>query len=304
MTVRVGINGFGRIGRNFYRAVRGLGRRHRGRRRQRPHRQQDPGAPAQVRHRSSAGSADDGRQRPRTRSSSTARRSRRFAERDPATLPWGDLGADIVIESTGLFTDADARPRRTSTRGAKKVIISAPAKNEDVTIVMGVNDGDYDPAKHTIISNASCTTNCLAPMAKVAQRRVRHRVTGLMTTIHAYTSDQNLQDGPHKDLRRARAAALNIDPDLDRRRQGDRPGAARAEGQAGRLRHAGARSRPARPPTSPSTAGAGDHRRGGQRRGQGRRRGPAEGHPRVHRGPDRLHRHRHRPGLLHLRRRR
>src|SRR5215216_5151094 len=133
-----------------------------------------------------------------------------LGERDPAKLPWSDLGADVVIESTGLFTDA-AKARVHSDNGAQKVIISAPAKNEDVTVVMGVNEKIYDPARHTIISNASCTTNCLAPMAKVLHETfgIEH---GLMTTIHAYTQDQNLQDGPHKDLRRARAAALNLVP--------------------------------------------------------------------------------------------
>jgi len=133
-----------------------------------------------------------------------------FAERDPNNLKWGELGADVVIESTGLFTDA-TKARVHLDNGAKKVIISAPAKNEDVTIVMGVNDGDYDAAKHTIISNASCTTNCLAPMAKALNDEFTI-VKGLMTTIHAYTGDQNLHDGPHRDMRRARAAALNIVP--------------------------------------------------------------------------------------------
>jgi glyceraldehyde 3-phosphate dehydrogenase len=133
-----------------------------------------------------------------------------FAHRNPADLPWGDVGADVVIESTGIFTDAE-KARVHVEGGAKKVIISAPAKNEDVTVVMGVNDGDYDPAKHTIISNASCTTNCLGPLAKVLHDNFGIE-RGLMTTIHAYTQDQNLQDGPHKDLRRARAAALNIVP--------------------------------------------------------------------------------------------
>src|SRR5204862_1485581 len=128
----------------------------------------------------------------------------------PTALPWKSLGVDFVIESTGLFTEAD-KAKGHLTAGAKKVIISAPAKNEDITIVMGVNDDKYDAARHTIISNASCTTNCLAPMAKVLNDTfVIER--GLMTTIHAYTQDQNLQDAPHKDLRRARAAALNIVP--------------------------------------------------------------------------------------------
>jgi glyceraldehyde 3-phosphate dehydrogenase len=134
-----------------------------------------------------------------------------FEERDPAKLPWSAVGADVVIESTGFFTDATKARVHVDNGGAKKVVISAPAKNEDVTIVMGVNDGDYDPAKHTVISNASCTTNCLAPLAKVLDDAVGIE-SGLMTTIHAYTQDQNLQDGPHKDLRRARAAAQNIVP--------------------------------------------------------------------------------------------
>ncbi|MGB3764221.1 MAG: type I glyceraldehyde-3-phosphate dehydrogenase, partial [Ornithinimicrobium sp.] len=125
-------------------------------------------------------------------------------------LPWGELGAVIVIESTGIFTDA-TKAKAHIDAGAKKVIISAPAKNEDITLVMGVNDGDYDPASHNIISNASCTTNCLAPMAKALHDDLGI-VKGLMTTIHAYTQDQNLQDAPHKDLRRARAAAINIVP--------------------------------------------------------------------------------------------
>ena len=125
-------------------------------------------------------------------------------------VDWASVGADIVVESTGHFTKAEDAKKHLE-GGAKKVIISAPAKNEDITIVMGVNDGDYDAEKHTIISNASCTTNCLAPMAKVLNDSVGI-VKGLMTTIHAYTADQNLQDGPHSDLRRSRAAALNIVP--------------------------------------------------------------------------------------------
>ena len=133
-----------------------------------------------------------------------------FAERDPSALKWGEIGADIVIESTGIFTDAE-KAKAHIAGGAKKVIISAPAKNEDVTIVMGVNDGDYDPAKHTIVSNASCTTNCLAPMTKPLNDELGV-VKGLMTTIHAYTGDQNLLDAPHSDLRRARSAAINIVP--------------------------------------------------------------------------------------------
>ena len=134
-----------------------------------------------------------------------------LAERDPAALPWGDLGADVVIESTGLFTKRDDAAKHLAA-GAQKVIISAPATEPDVTVALGVNfDEAYDPERHQIISNASCTTNCLAPVAKILHQGVgiRH---GLMATIHAYTSDQMLQDGPHKDLRRARAAALNMVP--------------------------------------------------------------------------------------------
>ncbi|MDQ4138563.1 MAG: type I glyceraldehyde-3-phosphate dehydrogenase, partial [Actinomycetota bacterium] len=131
-------------------------------------------------------------------------------QRDPAALGWGDLGVDIVIESTGRFTDADSA-RKHIEAGAKKVLISAPAKGEDATFVMGVNHETYDPAAHHIISNASCTTNCLAPLAKVFNDTFGIE-RGLMTTVHAYTADQNLQDGPHSDLRRARAAAINIVP--------------------------------------------------------------------------------------------
>ncbi len=133
-----------------------------------------------------------------------------FAERDPANIPWGSLGVDIVVESTGVFTDA-TKAKAHMDGGAKRVIISAPAKNEDLTIVMGVNDGDYDPAKHFIVSNASCTTNCLAPAAKVVNDNWGI-VKAMMTTVHSYTNDQRILDLPHKDLRRARAAALNIIP--------------------------------------------------------------------------------------------
>ena len=133
-----------------------------------------------------------------------------LAERDPAKLPWKDLGVQVVVESTGLFTSKDAASKHLSA-GASKVVISAPADGADVTLCMGVNNQTFDPAKHSIISNASCTTNCLAPVAKVLDDTfgVQH---GLMTTVHSYTSDQNLQDGPHKDLRRARAAALSMIP--------------------------------------------------------------------------------------------
>jgi glyceraldehyde 3-phosphate dehydrogenase (phosphorylating) len=133
-----------------------------------------------------------------------------FEERDPANLPWADLGVDVVLESTGLFTERDAAAKHLEA-GAKKVVISAPAKGEDLTVVLGVNFDQYDPSKHDVISNASCTTNCLAPFAKVVNDAVgiKH---GLMTTIHAYTADQRLQDAPHRDLRRARAAAVNLVP--------------------------------------------------------------------------------------------
>jgi glyceraldehyde 3-phosphate dehydrogenase len=133
-----------------------------------------------------------------------------FAERDPADLPWAEVGADVVIESTGLFTDRESASKHLQA-GAKKVIISAPASDADVTLALGVNDDAYDPDSHAIISNASCTTNCLAPVAKVLQDTfgIEH---GLMTTVHAYTADQQLQDTPHKDLRRARAAAINLVP--------------------------------------------------------------------------------------------
>jgi glyceraldehyde 3-phosphate dehydrogenase len=133
-----------------------------------------------------------------------------FAERDPANLPWGSMGVSVVVESTGRFTDAEKAAAHLK-GGAKKVIISAPAKGEDITIVMGVNDAKYDPAKHHIISNASCTTNCLAPFTKVLHEKftIKH---GMMTTVHSYTNDQQILDLPHKDMRRARAAALSIIP--------------------------------------------------------------------------------------------
>ena len=208
MTVRVGINGFGRIGRNFFRAVVASG------------------ADIEIvavndltdnqtlatllKYDSILGRLDGDVTATDTDITASGMTFKVFEERDPSALPWGDLGADVVIESTGFFTDA-TQAKAHIDGGAKKVIISAPAKNEDVTIVMGVNESDYDPATHTIISNASCTTNCLAPMAKVLSDEFGI-VKGLMTTIHAYTGDQNLLDGPHKDMRRARAAALNIVP--------------------------------------------------------------------------------------------
>ena len=208
MTIRVGINGFGRIGRNFYRAVLAAG------------------SDVQLvgvndltdnatlahllKYDSILGRLPYEVKATADEISVAGKSFKAFAERDPAKLPWGDLGADIVIESTGLFTDAE-KAKVHAENGAKKVIISAPAKGEAITVVMGVNHDKYDPAAHRIISNASCTTNCLAPMAKAVHDAIGIE-KGLMTTIHAYTQDQNLQDGPHKDLRRARAAALNIVP--------------------------------------------------------------------------------------------
>ncbi|MDQ4084722.1 MAG: type I glyceraldehyde-3-phosphate dehydrogenase [Actinomycetota bacterium] len=208
MTVRVGINGFGRIGRNFFRAAHASG------------------ADIEVvavndltdnaslahllKYDSILGRLDAEVSSSEDEIRVGGHTLKAFAERDPANLKWGDLGADVVVESTGLFTDA-TKAKVHVDNGAKKVIISAPAKNEDITVVMGVNHEDYDGAKHTIISNASCTTNCLAPMTKVLNDEFGI-VKGLMTTVHAYTQDQNLQDGPHKDLRRARAAALNVVP--------------------------------------------------------------------------------------------
>jgi glyceraldehyde 3-phosphate dehydrogenase len=208
MTIRVGINGFGRIGRNFTRAVlaeradiRIVGVNDLTDTRTLAH---------LLKYDSVLGRLEE--EVTSTEDSITVGTLtfKAFAEKDPAALPWGELGADIVIESTGRFTDA-TKTRAHLDAGAKKVIISAPGKNEDATFVMGVNHTDYDPAKHHIISNVSCTTNCLAPLAMVLDEEFGI-VHGLMTTIHAYTADQNLQDGPHKDLRRARAAAINIVP--------------------------------------------------------------------------------------------
>jgi glyceraldehyde 3-phosphate dehydrogenase len=208
MPVRVGINGFGRIGRNVFRAA------------------QTSGADIEwvavndltdaktlahlLKYDSILGpypgtveATDDG-------IAVDGTTVKVFAETDPGALPWADLGVDVVIESTGFFTDAE-KAKAHLDAGAKKVIISAPAKNEDITVVLGVNFDKYDPDAHNIISNASCTTNCLAPAAKVVNDAIgiKH---GLMTTIHAYTGDQRLHDAPHKDLRRARAAAINLVP--------------------------------------------------------------------------------------------
>ena len=208
MTVRVGINGFGRIGRNFFRAVRASG------------------ADIEIvgvndltdnaslahllKFDSILGRLDADVSSDESSIVVGDQKIAVSAERDPSKLSWGDLGVDVVVESTGFFTDA-TKAKAHVDAGAKKVIISAPASNEDITIVMGVNHELYDPAAHTVISNASCTTNCLAPMAKALHDGLGIN-KGLMTTIHAYTADQNLQDNIHKDPRRARAAALNMVP--------------------------------------------------------------------------------------------
>ena len=208
MPVRVGINGFGRIGRNVFRAaqaksadiewvaVNDI---------------TDPQTLAHLLNYDSTYGRYKGEIEPEGDAIVVdGNRVKVLAERDPANLPWGELGADVVIESTGFFTDRENAAKHLDA-GAKKVIISAPAKGEDITVVLGVNFDAYDRASHHIISNASCTTNCLAPMAKTVHEAIgiRH---GLMTTIHAYTADQRLQDAPHKDLRRARAAAINLVP--------------------------------------------------------------------------------------------
>ena len=208
MTVRVGINGFGRIGRNFWRAV------HAGEADVEVVAANDLGDLATFAHLlkydTVLGTLDLDVTAERDVIRVGQHEIKMLAERDPAALPWRELGVDVVIESTGRFTKA-ADAAKHLAGGAKKVIISAPASGEDITIVMGVNDDKYDPAQHNIISNASCTTNCVAPMAKVLQDSFGIR-KGLMTTIHAYTNDQVILDFPHKDLRRARAAAQNIIP--------------------------------------------------------------------------------------------
>ncbi len=209
MSKRVGINGFGRVGRQVFKAILDF----------------YPGelevvavnditdAPTLahlLRYDSVYGSFDGEVEVGETGLIVDGDEVRVLAEKEPGKLPWRDLGVDLVIESTGRFTEADkARPHIDA--GAKKVIITAPAKGEDITIVLGVNEGSYDPEKHHIISNASCTTNCLAPVAKVLNDSFGV-VRGLMTTIHSYTADQRLVDSPHKDLRRARHAAMNIVP--------------------------------------------------------------------------------------------
>ncbi len=208
MPVRVGINGFGRIGRNVFRAA------------------QAQGADVELvavndltdaktlaqllKYDSVYGPYPGTVEATDTGLIVDGKELRVLAERDPADLPWGDLGVDVVVESTGFFTDRENAAKHLAA-GAKKVVISAPAKGEDITVVLGVNFDKYDVAAHDVISNASCTTNCLAPFAKVVHEGIgiKH---GLMTTIHAYTADQNLQDAPHSDLRRARAAAINLVP--------------------------------------------------------------------------------------------
>ena len=209
MSVKIGINGFGRIGRNFFRAALAKG--------------SDLEIVAVndltdnkalahlLKYDSITGRLDATVELDGDKIIVNGKPIIVLAERDPADLPWGELGVDIVIESTGRFTKSDDA-RKHITAGAKKVLVSAPATGSDVaTIVLGVNEGTYDAATHDIISNASCTTNCLAPLAKVLLDNFGIE-RGLMTTVHAYTADQNLQDGPHSDLRRARAAAVNIIP--------------------------------------------------------------------------------------------
>jgi glyceraldehyde 3-phosphate dehydrogenase len=209
MSIKVGINGFGRIGRNIYRAAAQIN----------PDIEivavNDLGDARTFAHLLKYDTAL-GVFPPRVEADGTeirvdGRSVKFLSQRDPGDLPWRDLGVDIVVESTGLFTDAEKARVHVDKGGAKKVIISAPAKNQDYTVVMGVNHKGYDPSSHHIVSNGSCTTNCLVPLVKVLNESfgVEH---GMMTTVHAYTSDQRLQDLPHKDLRRARAAADNIIP--------------------------------------------------------------------------------------------
>jgi glyceraldehyde 3-phosphate dehydrogenase (phosphorylating) len=208
MTVKIGINGFGRIGRNFFRAAKKKGA-------------DldflavnditDAGTLAHLlKYDSVLGNLDAEIKATEEGISVDGDEFRVIAERDPGALPWKELGVEVVVESTGLFTDRDGAEKHLSA-GAQKVIISAPAKGEDVTIVLGVNGEDYDPNTHHLISNASCTTNCVVPMAAVLDEAFGID-RALMTTCHAYTNDQNLLDLPHKDLRRARAAAINIVP--------------------------------------------------------------------------------------------
>lgn len=208
MTIRVGINGFGRIGRNYFRALLEQGADIE------IVAVNDLGDTATTAHLLKYDTILGRLKQEVTHTEDTitvdGKTIKVLSERNPADIPWGELGVDIVIESTGIFTKKEDAEKHIA-GGAKKVIISAPAKNEDVTIVMGVNQDKYDAANHHVISNASCTTNCVAPMAKVLDENFGI-VKGLMTTVHAYTNDQRILDFPHKDLRRARAAAENIIP--------------------------------------------------------------------------------------------
>ncbi len=208
MTVRIGINGFGRIGRNYFRAVREQGENIE------IVAVNDLTSPETLAHLlkydsilgplKAEVSVKDGN------IVVDGKEIKVLSEKDPANLPWKDLGVDIVLESTGLFTDGN-KAKAHIEAGARKVIVSAPGTNLDGTFVMGVNDDTYDAEQHNVVSNASCTTNCLAPLAKVMDQKFGIK-SGLMTTIHSYTADQRLQDAPHKDLRRARAAAVNMIP--------------------------------------------------------------------------------------------
>src|ERR687892_2743304 len=208
MGIRVGINGFGRIGRNFFRAQHALG--------------SDIEVVALndlgdaktmahlLRYDSNLGPFEGDVEVAEGSLRAAGEEVRMLSERDPAALPWGELGVDVVVESTGFFTDREGAQKHLHA-GAKKVLISAPATDPDITLVLGVNDDAYDPESHHVISNASCTTNCLAPVAKVLHDALGIE-QGVMTTIHAYTADQVILDYPHKDLRRARAAAINLIP--------------------------------------------------------------------------------------------
>jgi glyceraldehyde 3-phosphate dehydrogenase len=208
MGIRVGINGFGRIGRNFFRAQHALGGdidvvalNDLGDARTMAH---------LLQYDSNLGPFQGEVELAANRLRAAGEEVQILSERDPGALPWGDLGVDVVLESTGFFTDREGAQKHLGA-GAKKVVISAPATDPDITVVLGVNDDAYDPDAHHIVSNASCTTNCVAPMAKVLHELGQIQ-TGFMTTIHAYTNDQVILDFPHKDLRRARAAAINLIP--------------------------------------------------------------------------------------------
>ena len=300
MATRVGINGFGRIGRSFFRA------------------QIEMGADLEIvavndlcdiktmahllKYDSVQGRFPGEVKVEGDRIKAGDESFAVLAEKDPSALPWKELGVDVVLESTGVFRKREQVQAHLDA-GAKKVVISAPATDPDITIVLGVNDELYDADKHNIISNASCTTNCVAPMAKVLHENFGIE-QGFMTTIHAYTNDQRILDFPHKDLRRARSAAINQIPTST--------GAARAIGLVlpelkGKIDGLSMR---VPVPTGSITdlvvrLSEGSDRRGDQRRLQeGRRRQLAQGLPRVHRGPDRLHRHRQLAVLVHLRQRR